>query len=257
MSKAVRQILPRRQKVFAVVPAYNEAASLPAVLEELAALELKHPRRQHSLKFDFVVVDDGSHDATAEVAARSGAAVVRLPYNMGIGMSVQTGFCHALRRGADYVVQVDGDGQHIPSEIEKLLPAIVHDEADVVVGSRFAHGVRESLGSTTLLRWLVGRALSWTVHFLTGELLTDTTSGFRVFNRRAAEFIARHYPDDYPEVEALVILAIHGFRIREEKVEMRSRAHGKSSINWWRSLYYVPKVVFASFMDKMRRDHHG
>jgi hypothetical protein len=102
------------------------------------------------------------------------------------------------------------------------------------------------------LRWCVGRSLAWTIHFLTGKRLTDTTSGFRAYNRQAAEFIASHYPDDYPEVQVLVALARNGFRIVEVPVRMRSRQGGKSSIHGWRSIYYVIKVTFSSFMDKVR-----
>jgi glycosyltransferase involved in cell wall biosynthesis len=230
----------------AVVPAYNEEGNLPRLLGELRSLEVE------GCVVDYVVVDDGSRDKTLEVAKKSGARVISLPYNMGIGMSVQTGFRYAVSHGAELVVQVDGDGQHVPDEIRKLLPLIRSGEADVVVGTRFAHGHAEGLGSTTVLRWFAGRVLAWTVRFLTGRKITDTTSGFRLFNRNAAEFIANHYPDDYPEVEVLVILARHGFKLAETPVRMRSREHGQSSINWSRSIYYVFKVLFACFMDVIR-----
>lgn len=246
-TKVARQKLPvRRLKLVAVVPAFNEERNVGGVVSELRAL---HPA---SCEVDFVVVDDGSKDGTAIAARRAGSNVVSLPYNMGIGLTVQTGFRYAIAHGAEIVTQVDGDGQHVPSEIEKLLPPLLAGEADVVVGTRFAAGETEGIRTTTFMRWFAGRILAWCVHFLTGTRLTDTTSGFRAFNRGAAEFIANHYPDDYPEVEVLVILVRYGFRITEVPVKMRERAHGRSSINWWRSVYYVMKVLFASFMDKIR-----
>lgn len=251
VSQAQRQVFPRlqaqsRPKLMAVVPAYNEANSISGVISELQNLKLS------SCDVEFVVVDDGSLDGTADKARQAGAQVISLPFNLGIGVGVQTGFQYALLRGASFVVQVDGDGQHIPSEIEKLLVQL-HKGADVIVGSRFTDGQKDGLRATTPLRWLVSRLLAWTVQFLAGNRISDTTSGFRIFNRRAAEFIAHRYPDDYPEVEVLVLLARYGFKIDEVSVQMRGRVHGQSSINWWRSAYYVLKVTFASIMDKVRR----
>ena len=252
MPRNARQIIPRLapskpEKLTAVIPAFEEAGNIAAVVHELQTLCRKNSN------IDFVVVDDGSSDETRKIALAAGARVISHPYNMGIGVTVQTGFRYALAHGAQFVVQVDGDGQHIPEEIEKLLPPLLAGKADVVVGTRFAKGQGEGLHATTFMRWLAGRVLSLTIKFLTGRRISDTTSGFRIFNREAAEFIANNYPDDYPEVQALVSLARNGFKISEVPVRMRSRAAGKSSINWWRAIYYVFKVVFSSFMDKVRR----
>ncbi len=251
MPRNARQILPRltplrREKLTAVIPAFEEAGNIASVVLELQYLSKQNPN------IDFVVVDDGSSDDTRKVALAAGARVISHPYNMGIGVTVQTGFRYALAHGAQYVVQVDGDGQHIPEEIEKLLPPLHAGTADVVVGTRFAKK-GEGLEATTWTRWLAGRGLSLAIQFLTGRRISDTTSGFRVFNREAAEFIANNYPDDYPEVQVLVTLARNGFRIAEVPVRMRSRVAGRSSINWWRAIYYVFKVMFSSFMDKVRR----
>jgi hypothetical protein len=172
---------------------------------------------------------------------------------MGIGAAVQTGFRFALAHGADVIVQVDGDGQHVPVEIAQLLPGVLSGVSDVAVGSRFvSRRVPTDFTSTTPLRWLAGRLLSGTIFMLTGQRVRDTTSGFRVFNRRAAEVVATEYADDYPEVQVLVTLARHGMRISETQVEMRPRLHGRSSINWSRAIYYVIKVSLASIMDKFR-----
>lgn len=233
-------------KLFVVIPAFNEAGSIAKVIDEVRALESK------DFEINCVVVDDGSRDQTRIVAQKTGTTVIALPYNMGIGLSVQTGFQFALSRHAQYVVQVDGDGQHIAAEIPKLFQKLKEASADVVIGTRFFEGSKDGLHTTTFLRWLVGRALASIVHFLTGKKLTDTTSGFRLFSKNAAEYVANHYPDDYPEVQVLVALVTHGYCVEEVSVKMRSRTHGASSINWWRSLYYVFKVVFASVMDKFR-----
>lgn len=233
-------------RLMIVVPAYNEEKNIESVISELRALELP------GVEVGFVVVDDGSKDATREVARALGADIVSLPYNMGIGVTVQTGFRYALSRGADLVAQVDGDCQHIPSELTKLLPLARSGEADVVIGSRFRDSRSNGLRATTFTRWLVGRALAFNIRLLTGMRISDTTSGFRLFNRKAATYIASNYPDDYPEVEILVPLACNGFKVAEVHVEMRPRKAGESSINWHRAVYYVFKVVLASLFSRVR-----
>jgi glycosyltransferase involved in cell wall biosynthesis len=242
---------PARPRLMAVVPAFNEEKNVATVLDELSALELPN------CDLDYVIIDDGSRDQTRAVARAHGASVVSLPYNMGIGIAVQTGFKYALARGADLVAQVDGDCQHVPSELAKLLEPIRADEADVVIGTRFGDstvgGLEAGLEATTFTRWLVGRALALNIRILTGMRITDTTSGFRLYNRRAAQFISENYPDDYPEVEILVLLARHGFRVREVNVRMRPRMNGHSSINWHRAIYYVFKVTLASMFSRVRR----
>ncbi|MEW6057555.1 MAG: glycosyltransferase family 2 protein [Bdellovibrionota bacterium] len=229
-----------------VVPAYNEKTNIAGVLAELSAVRLERTT------VEVVVVDDGSTDGTAELARRLGTEVVCLPFNMGIGMSVQTGVLYALKRGADFVVQVDGDGQHVPGEISKLLAVLETTRSDVVVGSRFARKRRGGLESTTLARWLAGRALAMVVRLLTGQRFSDTTSGFRIYTRRAAQLVAHSYSDDYPEVEALVALVRRGFQVTEIGVQMRRRIHGKSSIGAWKSIYYFIKVILSSCIEKVR-----
>jgi glycosyltransferase involved in cell wall biosynthesis len=237
------------QKLFVVVPAYNEEKNLRTVVAELRALKIP------GCSIDFVIVDDGSKDETRATALELGAQVISLPYNMGIGIAVQTGFRYALAHDADWVVQVDGDCQHIPTEIDKLAAPMREDKADVVIGSRFATSRTTSQGirTTTLMRWLVGRALSVNIRLLTGMKISDTTSGFRLFNKKAAHFIADQYPDDYPEVEILVPLACQGFRVSEVSVQMRPRQNGESSINWHRAIYYVFKVVMATLFHRVRQ----
>jgi glycosyltransferase involved in cell wall biosynthesis len=225
----------------AVVPAFNEAESLPSVVEEIRAADPD---------FDIVVVDDGSTDGTASVAAEARAQVVRLPYNLGIGAAVQTGIQYAHDQGYDIAVQVDGDGQHDPAEIPKLLEPILEGRADMVVGSRFAEGrrYRPPVGRRVGIR-----VFAAVVSLIVRQRVTDTTSGFRAVNRRGIRLFAADYPHDYPEIEAIVLVFKHRLRMVEVPVAMRPRATGSSSITLLRSIYYMVKVSLALFVGLFRR----
>ena len=200
---------------------------------------------------DVVVVDDGSTDETAANAGAAGAAVVRLPFNLGIGAAVQTGFRYALEHGYDVAVRLDGDGQHDPLELPKLLEPLSRDEADVVTGSRFrddGSGYRPPLARRLGISWFARL-----VSLLSGQRVTDTTSGFQALNRRGIALFASDYPSDYPEVEATVLLLKHRLRLVEVSVRMREREHGSSSITFLRSLYYAVKVTLALLVAMGRR----
>ena len=201
-------------------------------------------------RFDVVVVDDGSHDRTAEVAAAHGAHVVRLPFNLGIGGSVQTGFRYAAEHGYDVAVRLDGDGQHDPSQLDRILAPVLAGDVDICVGSRFAgeDGYRSSRS-----RRIGIRILAKTVSLLTGQRVTDTTSGFQALNRKAISLFAVDYPHDYPEVEATVLLHKHRLRLGEVPVQMRERVAGRSSITALRSIYYMSKVMLAILIGIFRR----
>jgi glycosyltransferase involved in cell wall biosynthesis len=233
--------VPERRRL-AIVPARNEEAAVGGVVEEL---------RRFDPLLDVVVIDDGSADATAEVAAAAGAAVVRLPFNLGIGGAVQTGFKYALEHGHEVVLRLDGDGQHDPRELPSLLAPLERGEADVVVGSRFADGngdYKPPLARRAGIRWFARL-----VSLLTRQKLTDTTSGFQAVNERAIRLFAADYPHDYPEVEAAVMVVRHRLRILEVPVRMRGRETGESSITTLRSFYYAIKVTLALFVGIFRR----
>jgi len=225
----------------AIVPAYNEERALGGVLDELRAFDPE---------LDVVVVDDGSRDATAAVAEARGAHVVRLPYNLGIGGCVQTGFRYAEERGYDLAVRLDGDGQHDPAQLDRLIAPVLEGRADICVGSRFAGeaGYRSSRSRRVGIR-----ILARTVSLLTRQRVTDTTSGFQALNRKAIALFALDYPHDYPEVEATVLLHKHRLRLCEVPVEMRERAAGRSSITALRSVYYMAKVLLAILVGIFRR----
>ncbi len=224
--------------VLAVVPAFNEAGAIAGVVRELRGVR---PR------VDVLVVNDGSLDNTAETAKRAGAWVVNLPFNLGIGGAVQTGFRFALDHGYDAAVQVDGDGQHIPAEIPALIAALKSTRADVVIGSRF---LDEPQGYTTSpIRRIGVRVFTRVNSLVLGKKITDNTSGFRIFDRRALVFLSDHYPQDYPEPESVILLGRNGFVLEEIAVRMRERGSGKSSISTLRSIYYMVKVLLAIFID--------
>ena len=227
----------------AVVPAYNERATVRDVID---SLHRKTPQ------LDVLVIDDGSTDATAELAEDAGARVLRMPFNLGIGGAVQAGFKYAAENGYDYMVQVDGDGQHDPGEISKLFAAAEGpDRADMICGSRFATatGYIAPISRRTgihLFAFLLSRLLR--------QPVTDPTSGFRLYNRRAIALFARDYPHDYPEVEAVLMLHHHRLTMREVPVVMLQRGGGVSSIGGsGKSFYYMVKVLLALFVGLGRR----
>ncbi len=214
-----------------IIPAYNEQAALGGLLEELRDL----PR--DGFELDTVVVDDGSTDRTSEVAQAGGARVLRLCRNLGIGGAVQAGLRLAHRESYDAAVQIDGDGQHPPAELAHLL----RRPADIVIGSRYRerHGFR-----STLLR----RLGSWWLRVvlrIVGVRVSDPTSGYRVYSRRALRLFDHTYPYDFPEPESLAVARAAGLTLDEVPVTMRERLGGKSSIAAFDSIYYMVKVTVA------------
>lgn len=228
-------------RICAVIPAYNEEANILSVIRDI--------RAQYSA-VKIVVVNDASTDNTKAIVRAAGETVLSLPINLGIGGAVQTGLKYALEFGYDYVVQVDGDGQHPAAEIGKILEPVIGGEADVVIGSRFLGAGRYKCG---LPRRIGMRIFQATNTALTGSRITDNTSGFRAYNRDALSFLARYYPQDYPEPETVIELFRNGFRIREVPVSMRRRSGGISSIRPTQSLYYVVKCLIANVIAFSRK----
>jgi len=226
----------------AIVPAYNEAGAIGRVVEEIHAFDAA---------IDVVVVDDASTDETAVVAESFGATVLRLPFNVGIGGAVQTGFRFALEEGYQTAVRLDGDGQHDASELGKLLAPLERGEADLVVGSRFVDA--GGAYRPPLARRIGIRLFARLVSLLGGERVTDTTSGFLALDRVGIELFAAEYPHDYPEVEATLVALRSGLRLSQVQVDMRERETGTSSITFVRSLYYIVKVTLALLVASLRR----
>jgi glycosyltransferase involved in cell wall biosynthesis len=233
-------VLPNA-RYLAVVPAYNEAPTVGRVVREIGA---RLP------EFDIVVVDDGSTDGTGGIAEAAGADVLRHPFNLGIGGAVQSGFVYALDNGYDYMVQVDGDGQHRPEEIPKLLEAMDADpRLDMVCGSRF---LSDNGYPAPISRRAGIHVFAFLLSRIMRRRVSDPTSGFRLYNRRGIALFARDYPHDYPEVEAVLMVHFHRLRMQEVSVRMLERDGGESSISSGKSVYYMLKVLLAIFIGLAR-----
>lgn len=223
------------------MPAWNEEET---VAKTVAGLRAAQP------DFDILVVDDGSNDRTAEEAAAAGATVCQLPFNLGVGGAMRTGYRYAERMGYDVVAQIDADGQHDPAFLDVLIDGL--DEADVVIGARFAGKGDYRVG---LMRGLAMRLLATTLSRLAHTQLTDTTSGFRVVNRRALAVFAAHYPAEYlgDTVESLVIALRSGCTVRQIPVAMRPRAGGTASQTPAKAAIYLARAVIALGLALVRR----
>jgi hypothetical protein len=227
----------------AIVPAHNEAAVIAATVTEI---------REAVPDFDVLVVDDGSTDGTSRRAANAGAKVLPLPFNLGIGGAVQAGYVYAEEHGYEVAVQVDGDGQHDPRHIPELLGRLQSaPRVDMVTGSRFLEAGNDGYRSSAPRRAGIG-IFSRLVSLITGQRVTDPTSGFRMTNRLAICLFARDYPHDYPEVEAILLMHAHRLKSCEIHVEMRPRTTGVSTITSTRPAYYMVKVLLAVFVGLFR-----
>jgi glycosyltransferase involved in cell wall biosynthesis len=235
--------MARSPSYLAVIPAYNEASTVRGVIQRI---------HEAAPGFDPLLVDDGSTDDTAELAASAGARVLRLPFNLGIGGAVQAGFVYALENDYDYVAQVDADGQHDAGELVTLLAAMDEpDSVDMVCGSRFLtsdHQYPAPISRRTGIH-----IFSFVLSRLVSDPISDPTSGFRLYNRRAIELFARDYPHDFPEVEAVLMLHHHRLTMREVPIKMYVRGGGRSSISTGKSAYYMIKVLLALLVSLARK----
>jgi glycosyltransferase involved in cell wall biosynthesis len=234
-------VLNADARVLVVVPALNEEQAVAGVISEIHAV---------SAHLDVLVVDDGSEDDTSAVARRAGAVVCTLPFTLGVGGAMRTGYRFAMSHGYDAVVQIDGDGQHDPTYIPVLLDAL--RDADVVIGARFA-GVG-SYQATGPRRWamsILARALT----HIADARLSDVTSGYRAVNRRGMQLFAEHYPSEYlgDTVESLVIAVRAGCRVQQVPVAMRRRTTGRASQNALRSTLYLARAMVALGLGLIRR----
>ncbi|MBS1635958.1 MAG: glycosyltransferase family 2 protein [Bacteroidetes bacterium] len=239
----------KQVRIAIVIPCYNEQDNVPDLYREI--LNTDFPPRYDVLP---VFVNDCSTDRTREILKGLGATHINLPVNLGIGGAVQTGYKYAFRHGFDIAVQMDGDGQHPPGELSKIVDVLIDDLADVSIGSRFLTG--EGFQSSYMRR--VGihffRRLN---RFLVGVTVNDSTSGYRALNRKALEVVNEYYPDEYPEPEAIVLYTVHKLRIHEVQVNMRERQGGKSSIRAFKTIYYMMKVSLGTIFLYIRLKFNG
>jgi len=229
------------KKILVIIPAFNEEGSVEKVIEDV---------KVHLPQASILVVNDGSTDLTSEKAKAKQALVLDLPFNLGIGGAMQAGYKYADERGYDIAIQVDGDGQHSPEEIPKLLQAMTQRNLDMAVGSRF---IGDSAYKSSTMRRVGSSILSGLISLIIGQKVTDPTSGFRAADRKAIRLFASSYPQDYPEPEVLVFLRKSGLKMGEVPVRMNERYSGESSITKMRSVYYMAKVMLAIFIDSFKK----
>jgi glycosyltransferase involved in cell wall biosynthesis len=228
-------------KKLIIIPAYNESANIKETVENII---------KTVSDFDYVVINDHSKDNTLSILKENHFNYVDLPVNLGIGGAVQTGYRYALENGYDEAVQVDADGQHDVSFLRNLVNKMDQENADMVIGSRFID--KEGFQSTFMRR--VGIAyFTRMIRHITGQTVTDPTSGFRLANRKVIELFARTYPRDYPEPESIVYLLKRKMKIVEEPVQMKERQGGVSSIQMSSSVYYMIKVTMAILIESIRK----
>ncbi len=232
-----------RKDALVIIPALNEEKSIVQVVSSIKQL---HP------DVDILVINDGSQDATAGLAKKAGATVLSHPFNMGYGVSLQTGYKYAVRNNYHYLIQMDGDGQHDPAGIKILLETIQGRKADIVLGSRF-------LGSGTykpsVYRSLGMRLFRVFLRVLSGQRIEDVTTGFQAMNRQVLDlFVTDIFPCDYPDADVILLLSKLNFRIREVPVTMHPDLSGKSiHSNPLQVLYYIFKMSLSMFLTKLRR----
>lgn len=230
------------KKILVIVPAFNECGNIGRTVEDI---------RRVSLSVDILVIDDGSLDQSAQEARDAGGMVVSLPFNLGIGAAVQTGFQYARRHDYDIAVQIDGDGQHDAGFLSKIIEPILRDEADMTVGSRFLEntgGFQSSFSRRLGINFFVHL-----INVLTGVKVNDPTSGFRAYNKKMIALFSDYYPYDFPEPEAVVVAQQNQARIMEVAVTMRPRQAGNSSIRYFKTLYYMAKVTLAILLHMIRQ----
>ena len=229
-------------KILIIIPAYNEGIRIGEVLDQVIGL---------NPDFDIVVINDGSRDDTVKAAKAAGAEAISHPFNMGYGVAIQTGYKYALAREYDFVVQMDGDGQHDPSYIKDLLEPVMAGNTDFALGSRFL-GV-ESYDPSMLRQAGMAffrRLVSW----LVGQRITDSTSGFQAFNKKVNRFFTTEvFPCDYPDADMLLTLHRANFRIMEVPVRMHASVSGKSMHAGLMPLYYIFKMLLSMFVTLLRK----
>lgn len=224
-------------RIAVVVPAFNESKAIESVVKGLISFA-----QTQGLDMTVVVVNDCSTDNTGHQIKQLSCVDLHLPVNLGIGGAVQTGMKYAYLNGFDFAIQVDGDGQHPANEISKLLAEAKSSQSDVVIGSRFLN--KQGFQSSAVRRAGI-KYFSWLNTILTRGTIHDTTSGFRLLNKKAMALVNQYYPDEYPEPESLVLYARFGLKVSETAVVMKERDGGISSIGSLDAVYYMFKVTLA------------
>lgn len=227
-------------KLLVLIPAYNEEGAIAGVVAEVRGVMPTTP---------VLVVDDYSRDATIHRAREAGARVLALPYHLGLGGCVQAGYRLAYELGYDYVIRVDGDGQHDPQDIPKILAALEKGGCEMVIGSRFVDGSGDHTSTARGLAIAFFRAV---LRPILGRPVRDPTSGFVGVSRAALAVFSRTFPLEYPEIEALVVLQRRRFRFVEVPCHFRARKAGRSTITAVKSFYYMVHVLLGVFVNVLK-----
>lgn len=231
-----------------IIPAYNEERNMGKLVDEVF--------KYRDEKMDICIVNDCSTDQTKEVVKKDkGIIILNLPVNLGIGGAVQTGYKYAFDNNYSVAVQLDGDYQHDPKYLAELLKEL-NNGYDMVIGSRFIDPSYMGYKST-FMRRLGSKFISLELALLYGRRITDPTSGYRAINRKAIELFSHYYPPEYPEPESTAILFRNGMRIKEFQVSMRERTEGKSSITFFKAIYYMINVAISLLIDRIKRRDDG
>lgn len=227
-------------KKLIIIPAYNEEENIEKTVEAI---------RKDSFGFDYVIINDCSTDNTKKICEQKGYNVINLPINLGIGGAVQTGYKYAVRNGYDMAVQVDGDGQHNPQFLREMAEYLEENALDMVIGSRF---IEKKGFQSTGTRRIGIQFFVLLIKVLTGETITDPTSGLRMIGRNVLEIFSEDYPKDYPEPESVVAILRKKMKVKEIPVVMNERTGGVSSISLKKSVYYMIKVTLAMIIERIR-----
>lgn len=230
--------MSKPRKIGIVIPCYNEQDNVLDLYQELITMPCD-PR----FEIIPVFINDCSSDQTAEILRQNNINFIDLPVNLGIGGAVQTGYKYCYQHGFDMAVQMDGDGQHPPAELYKILEPFLSESVDVVIGSRYL--TKEGFQSTALRRTGINY-FKWLNKTLVGVTISDSTSGYRALNRKAMELVSDYYPDEYPEPEAIILYSLAQLKIIEVPVTMRERQGGESSIKNFKAVYYMVKVTLST-----------
>ncbi len=241
--------MSRVLRVAIIIPCFNEQESVLNLFSEIKSTSFSS-----SFFIEPIFINDCSTDNTKQILVSHNIHHLSLPVNLGIGGAVQTGFKYALRNGFDVAVQMDGDGQHPPSELEKILLPLLNNQADVVIGSRYISN--EGFQSSWLRR--VGiNYFKWLNKKLVGVTINDSTSGYRAINQKGMQVVSEYYPDEYPEPETIILYALNKLRMVEAPVIMRERQGGESSIRAYKTVYYMFKVTLGIIFLYIRLKFNG
>ncbi len=230
-----------RKKYLVIIPAYNEAGAIFNTVKDI---------EKNAKSFDYVVINDCSKDNTKKILEENNINHINLSINSGIGAAVQTGYQYAREYGYEAAVQVDGDGQHSASYLEKMAEILEKDNVDMVIGSRFIE--KSGFQSTGLRRVGIKFFTLW-IKLLTGQIVTDPTSGMRLCKKEIVNLFAEDYPKDYPEPETVVSVLKLGYKVKDMPVKMKERQSGTSSISLKKAVYYMIKVPLACLFAAIRK----